>query len=221
MKPRIAIIAALPREIRSLVRGWQSETRKNGIRIFSGNDAIVICAGMGADRAVLAATHAVSLGPVSRLISAGFVGALHDGLRTGAVVKPGIVIDARTGERFSVDRGQGILVTGSSVAGVAEKQRLRKSYLADAVDMEAAAVARIAEQRGIPFAAVKAVSDEHDFEMPEMSRFVSETGQFREVAFAGFMMTHPSSWPRIRRLAAGAKKAEIALTQALRAEVGS
>ena len=45
--------------------------------------------------------------------------------------------------------------------------------------MEAAAVAKGAEARGLPFAAVKVISDELAFPMPPMERFVAGDGSFQ------------------------------------------
>jgi adenosylhomocysteine nucleosidase len=221
MRPRVAIIAALPREISVLVNGWprnQASSAKN-VRVYSSDDAIVVCAGMGANRAMVAAGEALSRGPVSQLISAGYAGALHDGLKVGDVVRPGVVVDARTGERFFAESGKGTLVTGASVAGVSEKLRLRSSYGAEIVDMEAAAVARVAAQQGVPFLAIKAVSDEYDFEMQELGEFATASGQFREFAFAMFLMAHPRLWKKAARLAGGGRVALKALTAELRNEI--
>ena len=50
--------------------------------------------------------------------------------------------------------------------------------------MEAAAVAAVAQERGIEFAAVKAISDELDFVMPPVGRFVDADGKFETARFA-------------------------------------
>ena len=63
-------------------------------------------------------------------------------------------VDLRTGERFAADgaaEGDPWLVTSPGVAGAAEKRRLAADYQAGLVDMEAAAIARLAAMRGIPF----------------------------------------------------------------------
>ena len=44
--------------------------------------------------------------------------------------------------------------------------------------MEGAAVAQVAKERGLKFAAVKAISDDAAFEMPPMNRFIDENGRF-------------------------------------------
>ena len=218
MRERVAIVAAMPREVSGLVKGWRREAAKS-VHVFESERAIVVCAGMGGDRAMIAAGEALSRGPVSKIISAGFAGALHDGLKVGQVARPGVVIDARTGERFSAEEGDGVLVTSGSVADVREKSRLRGSYGADIVDMEAAAVARVATARGVGFLAVKAVSDESDFELPELGRFATTSGQFRTAAFAFFLMMRPPLWGRAMRLASGSNLAMRALTAELQREI--
>lgn len=221
MKPRVAIIAALPREISRLVNGWRGdeESPARGVHIYQNERAIVVCAGMGAGRATLAAGEALSRGPVSMMISVGFAGALLDGLKAGEVLRPSLVIDAMTGERFAAEGGDGALVTAGSVAGTGEKLRLRSSYAAEIVDMEAAGVARIAVARGVAFAAVKAVSDEYDFELPELARFAGVLGEFREGAFALFLMAHPRLWKPAMRLARGSALAAQSLAAELRKEI--
>ena len=48
--------------------------------------------------------------------------------------------------------------------------------------MEAAAVAAAAAGHGIGFAATKVISDELNFEMPEMERFIDARGNFKPQA---------------------------------------
>ncbi len=56
-----AIIAALPREVKHLVRGWQEHRLPGKIVAYSNDLAVVACAGMGAARATLAVQAAMSL----------------------------------------------------------------------------------------------------------------------------------------------------------------
>ena len=52
MRARVAIIAALPREVAPLVRAWQRATvsDREGTGIWESDQAIVVCAGMGRER---------------------------------------------------------------------------------------------------------------------------------------------------------------------------
>jgi adenosylhomocysteine nucleosidase len=137
----------------------------------------------------------------------------------GDVVRAGVVIDRKTRERFVDLRFDGVLVTVDRIANVAEKKELRIVYDAVAVDMEAATVCRLAKAHGLGFRAVKAISDEADFELGELAQFVTADGQFRERAFALHAAMRPAMWGKVRALARNSNKAIHALTEALRHEL--
>jgi adenosylhomocysteine nucleosidase len=99
------------------------------------------------------------------------------------------------------------LVTVDRVVSIAEKQKLREHYDADLVDMEAAAVAKMALLRRIPFQAIKGVSDEHDFDLPDMHQFVTPDGGFRERSFALYVALRPTFWRTLARMARGSSLA--------------
>jgi adenosylhomocysteine nucleosidase len=110
-----------------------------------------------------------------------------------------------------IEGGEGVLVSFESVANPGQKSKLRDSFGADAVDMEAAAVARSAEARHKKFTVVKAVSDEIDFEFPAMERFVDSEGKFSQAGFAWYTAVRPWLWPRVMRLARNSSRASRAL----------
>ncbi len=74
------------------------------------------------------------------------------------------------------------------------KQELLARYGADVVDMEAAAVAQVAEARGLKFAALKAISDEAAFVMPPLDRFIDENGRFATGSFLMYVALRPRWW---------------------------
>jgi adenosylhomocysteine nucleosidase len=90
---------------------------------------------------------------------------------------------------------------------------LAKAYWAHAVDMEAAAVARGAQAHEITFVGLKVISDEADFEIPSLDRFIAGDGKFRTVAFTAFVAFRPWLWARVFRLAGNSKKAANALCE--------
>jgi len=221
---RIAIIAAMEREVRPLIRSWKVRMMEHGgrrYRLFENGDAALVCGGIGAE-AARRATEAVirEVGPV-RVISAGFAGALDGSLngdhslQVGDVLQPRTVINAADGVRTEVGSGEGILVSSATVASKEQKARLGKAYGANAVDMEAAAVAQGAEARGVEFGALKAVSDSADFDLPEMDRFVERDGSFQSVKFACHVMLRPWLWGTTIALARDSAKASRALCGAL------
>ena len=216
---RIAIVAALEREVRPLIKGWrvsQKEADGRRFRFFEQGNSVVVCAGIGAEAARRAAEAVIAVYAPTVIYSAGFAGALDPTLKVGDVVQPRKVVNANDGSSVNFEHGEGVLVSFGSVASPAQKMSLRDSFGAQAVDMEAAAVARSAEARGAAFAAVKVISDEFDFSFPSMERFVDSNGQFLEGRFARFTALRPWLWTRVARLGRNSHRASIALCERLR-----
>jgi adenosylhomocysteine nucleosidase len=215
MKECPAIIAALPREVKHLVRGWQEHRLPNKTIVYTNDFAVVACAGMGAARATLAVKAALAMKPVTALLSVGLAGACSPSLEVGDIVHAGVVVDAQTGERYNDSEFHQILVSTPAIASVREKLRLYESYSASAVDMEAATVARIARAHGLHFHAIKAISDDASFELQELARFASPAGQFREAAFAAYSVARPRLWSKLIHLAGNSNRAIQSLTAEL------
>ncbi len=216
---RVAIVAALEREVHPLVREWRvSEKDVNGrrFRFFEKDDFVLVCGGIGAEAARRAADAVIAMYMPKLIYSVGFAGALDPGLRVGSIVRPRRVVNAGDGSSVNLNRGEGVLVSFGSVASPEQKASLRDSFGAQAVDMEAAAVARAAEVRGVEFAVVKVISDEFDFRFPSTERFVASNGQFLEGRFAWFAALRPWLWPRVLRLARNSNRAARALCDWLR-----
>jgi adenosylhomocysteine nucleosidase len=219
-RKRVAIVAALEREVRPLVKTWRvSEKEYEGrrFRFFESGEVVLVCGGIGAGAARRAAEAVITLFAPTMIYSAGFAGALDKRLRVGDVVRPRIVINAGDGSRITLNGREGVLVSFDAIASPTQKAKLRDSYAADAVDMEAAAVARSAELKGIEFAAVKVISDAVDFEFPSMERFVDTEGRFSEARFAIFVALRPWLWPQIAKLAQNSSRASRSLCAYLRA----
>jgi adenosylhomocysteine nucleosidase len=216
---RVAIVAALEREVHALIREWRvNEKEVNGrrFRFFEKDDLVLVCGGIGAEAARRAAEAVIAIYAPSIVYSAGFAGALDPALKVGDVVRPRRVVNAGDGSSVSLDQGEGILVSFGSVASPEQKASLRESFRAQAVDMEGAAVARAAESRGAGFGVVKVISDEFDFSFPSMERFIGASGQFLQGRFAWFAALRPWLWPQVARLAGNSNRASLALCDWLR-----
>jgi adenosylhomocysteine nucleosidase len=220
---RVAIVAALEREVRPLLKEWRVSQKEVGgrrFRFFEKDDFVLVCGGIGAEAARRAAEAVIAVYAPSVIYSAGFAGALDPALKVGEVVQPRRVVNASDGSSVNFDQGEGILVSFGSVASPAQKASLRDSFGAQAVDMEAAAIARAAEARGAAFAVVKVISDEFDFSFPAMERFVDSNGQFLEKRFVWFTALQPWLWARVARLARNSNRASLALCECLRKMLG-
>jgi len=231
MNKQVAIVAALEREVRLLITGWSTTTIQHQGREFTfyeGAHAIAVCGGIGAEAARRAAVAAIAHYSPELIISAGIAGALVAELHVGDTIFPATVIDTQDGSRVETAIpdapvgkaavGRTILVSRPEIASAAQKQQLAKSYGAHAVDMEAAAVARAAQLHGLPFLAVKAISDELDFELPELSPFI-RSGQLDTMRFVLYVASRPWLWPRVIRLARNTRIASENLCAWLRDSV--
>ena len=213
---KVAIVAALEREVRPLIRHWRPVEREyNGrkYKFFENQRAVLVCAGIGPEAARRATEAIIQMYAPVLVQCAGFAGALDPTLKAGTVLTPICVIDAHVGSRIEAGVGYWVLVTVAQPAGVQQKAKLAEAYWAHAVDMEAAAVARAAQAHAITFVGLKAISDEADFEMPPMAPFITSDGQFRTLAFALFVAIRPWLWSRVARLARNSDKATTALCE--------
>lgn len=218
---RVAIIAAMPGELKPLVRGWPHSTRGT-IHFWAQRteeeEWIAACAGAGLDAATRAFAGIEDGGPIDLVLSIGWAGALTTDVSPGSAHNCAGVIDARTGERFHCDAHAGKLwlTTSPRVADEIEKRRLATTYKAALVDMEAAAIARLAAMREIPFYCIKGVSDSLDAKLPDFNRFITPNGQFETRKFVLFALLRPWTWPALAKMGENSRKASQNIAERIR-----
>jgi adenosylhomocysteine nucleosidase len=228
MPKKIAIIAALEHELRPLIKNWpQTHAQHDGrdFTFYESPYAVATCSGIGPEPGRRASEAIIAKYSPALLISAGIAGGLTPDLKVGETIFPSTIIDARDSSRHqtaiqnapvgSSPLAKTIVVSSPEIAGAAQKQKLGKAYAAHAVDMEGASVARAAEAHGLPFIAIKTISDEVDFELPEMMPFFRD-GQFQTPRFVLHISIRPWLWLRVFRLARNTKIASENLCAWLR-----
>ncbi|MGB8130521.1 MAG: hypothetical protein WCG81_12080 [Candidatus Angelobacter sp.] len=226
---KIAIIAAMEREIEPLVRGWQRTTVPSADKkfsVFESDGVVAVVSGIGCKNAEIAARAIVDHHRPALFISVGLAGALIWSLKVASVFTPNVVVDAVEGAEYrcATDPNHvsgGVLVTAQQIAGTEAKRELVNHFHGLVVDMEAAGVAKVAQQEQIGFRCVKAISDEADFVMPPMGKFVNAAGKFQSGKFALWAAIRPWQWPRIVNLARNSKRAIKALCNRLQADLAS
>ncbi len=226
---RIALIAALPSELRPLVHHWPRHGKITTGRL--GNlDAVAVAAGMGEAAVTRACEAVLAAGNFDTLISLGYAGSLSCGLRAPDAVVVREVIDGRTGELFAaaeppLSPANGLkpqrLVTLDHVANPEEKRRLAETHQATLVDMEAATVARFAQSHNLGFLCFKAVTDGPNDELPDFNRFTSPDGRLRTAAFAAWALFHPRYWRILGELEKNSHAAARELAALVRANFAS
>jgi adenosylhomocysteine nucleosidase len=170
------VMAAEQREFDGIIkrfggaRPWDWPTQFAAQAEFSGDRWLLIANGPGKERVEEGLRKKIE---VDGMISTGFCGALDPALRVGDVVR----------ELVSIDR---VAVT------VAEKRELRERTKAAAVDMESAAIAKKAAEWGVPFYAIRAVSDTAQEDMPlDFNMYRDSDGRFSRTRIALAAMARP------------------------------
>jgi adenosylhomocysteine nucleosidase len=218
---RIAIIAALPGELRPLVKGWQQRGQ-----FYHGQlgetECIALAGGVGAEAAARACELVLAEDKLDGLVSYGWAGSLSCGIKPPAACVIAEVTDSTTGKQYATAATEGQrLVTLDHVAHYGEKRQIAQEYQAPLVDMEAAAVARIAQDKGIAFYCFKGVSDGANDKLPDFNRFLGKDGRFRMPLFIAYALLHPQSWTALNQLGKNSKTAASNLARLLTETLGS
>ncbi|MGA2905824.1 MAG: phosphorylase, partial [Candidatus Korobacteraceae bacterium] len=125
------------------------------------------------------------------------------------------VVDVATGVRYpTTGGGDWVLATSQDVSDALEKQKLLAKFGADVVDMEAAAVAQVAQEHGLEFASLKSISDDAAFAMPPLNRFIDGNGRFDTRRFLLYVALRPRWWGTLGKIK---KNSEIATRNLCRA----
>lgn len=229
MSIRVAIVAAMERELAPLVEGWELGTiRADGRTLicYESEHAVAVFGGMGCKRAEDASRAVVDKYAPQVLVSAGLAGALIRSMKAGSIVLPNVIVDAASGTEYRCSLGGeviggGVLVSNFEIAGRRTKQELVDCFHALVVDMEAAGVAKVAMETELGFRCVKAISDEFDFEMPPLGQFVNNEGDFETGKLVRWVAVRPQYWPAMVTLGRNSRRATRALCDWLRANLGA
>jgi adenosylhomocysteine nucleosidase len=223
MNDAIVIIAAMPGELKPLVRSWAALESKEGVDGWQhpNGPIMAFAGGMGANAAMRCFARARQVCEPMQLMSVGWAGALRDELSPGSVVRASMVRDLNTGEMFPASGMGGLLLTAARVAVREEKHRLGRTYEGSvAVDMEAATLARLAVAHGLGFRAIKAISDTLDEDLPDMNPYVTPAGQFATARFIAHVALQPKYWSSLAQFGRQAKLAANNLCAAIADDIG-
>jgi adenosylhomocysteine nucleosidase len=208
----IGFLVALPDEARSL--GCRRAAFGAVLPLPEGHWLAV--SGTGPVAAGAAATRLLGQG-AQALVSWGCAAALAPELRPGYLALPATVLGADGTEhptdvdwrrRLEQSLSPALLtVSGpllesrSIVAGAADKQSLHAATGAVALDMESAAVARLARSRNLPFLAVRAIADPATMSLPEaVALALDDRGGVHLGKLLGHALRHPAEFVRLARL---------------------
>ena len=225
----IGIIVPLIQEA-SVFKIKKNSTKKP---IEISDNLLLFVSGVG----VKNATKAVEiLAPkVSHLISWGTAAGLSRHLKPGDLLLPDLIMDKnRTAYKTDPDLKKkmvalmpddlsyesGLLCESTNILKeVEEKEEFGKKYNATACDMESATIAKLADQKGISFNALRFISDDYSTPIPKSVYLsINEDGDFIIGKFLLYLISNPRDIYQIIRLAkkfGKAKKTMLVLKKVL------
>jgi adenosylhomocysteine nucleosidase len=224
----VGVVCALRSEARHL--GRTTSTRSAIDHLPDGT--LLAVTGMGPAAAAAGAAQLATAG-AGALLCFGMAGALDPQLHSGRLVLPLEVADP-AGAVFTCDPGWRARVaavvaalepvTSGRIASVAAplttaaaKAALWRSG-ALAVDMESAAVARVARERGLPFIAVRVIIDDAATELPgAVTAATGADGQVSSWGVIAHLVRKPAQMAPLIRLARGYSAANRTLGAVVRA----
>ena len=211
----IAFMCAMPMELRPLRR--QLRLRKSELGYagrIGGRPVTAVITGIGTALAHAATVRLLDAVEVERVIVVGIAGAIENQTPIGALVLPELVVSGADGSEhrptpLGVGNAHGKLwTTDELLLDPALHADLRADGVL-ALDMETAAVAKVCDERGVPWSVVRAISDRAgdgsvDAEILGLSH---PDGKPNFSAVTRYLVRHPGALPRLLRLANGANLA--------------
>ena len=230
-----AIVVALPWEAVPLAKdlGLLKQGLQDGVTFYRGweDRLLLLQAGMGREGAARATLFLEK--PVL-LLSAGFCGGTGPEVRLGDLVVGSRVVGipqsfpadpslldraTRTLKALALPFHTGTILTVDRVASPThQREEGWREMGVLAVDMESAYLADWAEQQGIPFLAIRVVSDTPSEPWAaEAGLFIASDGRLRPGALFAHLLRHPFSISRLIPLARKLREATAHLTKGIRA----
>lgn len=210
---RVVVLAPMPSELAPIVKALTLEPGHDGLR--SGRigraEVVAIRTGMGMARAEAAASRVIDAHQPDHVIVVGIAGGVGD-TGVGALICPEAVVDGRTDTRYAStplgERGGGVV--SSSDEFVVDPTALGDLVAAGvrAVDMETGAVAAVCHARGVPWSAIRVISD-RAADHPDAAVFglANADGSPNPRAALAFMVRNPRRIPQLLRLGRDAQRA--------------
>lgn len=223
----LGIVTALPGELATLTRQRLVPGEWKPLR----EDLLVALAGIGPERAARAGAGLVGQGATA-LLSWGTAAALSPGLAAGSLILPRRVIGA-DGTAYLADAPwhqrlldclsgrlevhTGALAESRVVLSEPEaKLRLGQAAQAEAADMESAALAELAQVRGIPFCVIRTIVDPVDVSVPRcILHAIGGRGEVRTRALVARALCHPGDWRRLAELGRHFRQAQKTLARVI------
>jgi len=197
---------------------------------LGGHPLVVAESGVGAKAAAKATDDVIAVSKPGWIVSAGFAGALAEGIGRGHVLMADDLVNVRDDHLsvgFKIDRGVVEATRGLHLGRLLSIDRLVDSpdqrrelgvrYHAAACDMETMAVAEVCRQRRVRFLSVRVITDAVDDRLPpEVERLTKQKTMAGKLGVAtGAVFKRPGTAKDLWRLREDALKASDRLAKFL------
>jgi len=228
----IAILGSLSYEIEGIKKNIQglSPKKLNHCAIFEKEGLLLVQTGMGRGGAVKALEIITDNYPLKLLISTGFASAVKEGIKPGDMVAYNALycldedlilhpqerlfhlavnslIEAKL--RFFIGGGLTVprLICSSRI-----RQQIGEDPRITAIDMESYWLAQGCDRKGIPFLAIRAISDTLKDELPDLGAFLSPFGVWHKRRAMIYFCAHPLRTIKLFQLYLNSSRAQRNLT---------
>jgi adenosylhomocysteine nucleosidase len=225
---RVGVLAPMKSELRPVVRAFGLQPAQiGGVSVHRGTignaDVVATTTGIGTALATSATESLLGLGEFDHVMVVGIAGGVGPSVAIGDLVIPEIVVDGTTGNEYRpapIDgpTARGSIVTSDDFIVDPDRLTLLIAQGVIAVDMETGSVAAVCAARGVPWSAVRAISDRAEDGDEEMVKLANSDGSPNAAAIARYFARHPGRIPYMLKVGKGAVlAAKNAATTAARA----
>ncbi len=217
MNDCIAIFGAVKEEIAGIKQAMNisDHVRLGKTSAWPGKwgkqNIVLVRSGVGRLRAEDATVQIINRFQPGILISTGYAGAVQPELNVGDLVIADTILEKKEGGKYFPDadwlncaRGiscpdgvktvvGGLLTVDTVIHDSATKQKLGENHGVQAVEMETSAIAKVAEEKGLPLLSVRVISDRLDQELLDSSSFLGSDGEISTLKAGWHVLTHPGS----------------------------
>jgi adenosylhomocysteine nucleosidase len=216
---RVGLLAPMPSEFGPLVTALALRRAESGFTGTAGGIQLVAGkTGIGTRLAAEATERMLDSAEVDHVMVVGIAGGMGPS-KVGDIIYPEVVVDKASGAEYrptplSDVPSHGRLVTHDDFD---MQPAERDALVADgfvAVDMETAAVAGVCERRGVPWSAVRSISDLVGVTPGDVIGLANPDGTPNVGASIRYLVTKPWRIPRLVRLGLDAKGAATRAAEA-------
>lgn len=237
------IIAALTDEVRDLKAKlaidlsvhFKPATLHRGL-LFN-KELELLVTGMGADRMKKGLGEALAQKMPSSILYVGYAGGTSPVASLGTLVLSEFVVDEKSQKRFTSNKDflhqarkicetqkwshqvGGMVTVDHVVSSPHEKADLGAVHEAIALDMEAFAVAEIANANNIPWLVVKSILDPVEMQLPDLQDCIEPTGEPKPMHLMEHLFKQPKDLMKLSNIQYCANQARNSLAQFIEAWV--